>query len=104
MEGNPVFIYHDAFNPDTAQVEDLKMRYRAGAVGDVEVKDLLARSINAMLTPMRENRAELLAKPGRIREIVLDGSSKARAIARETMERVREAVGLHYGGGKGARG
>ena len=104
VEGNPVFIYHDAFNPDTAQIEDLKMRYRAGSVGDVEVKDLLARSINAMLTPMRENRAELLEKPGRIREILLDGSSKARAIARETMERVREAVGLHYGGGTGAGG
>ena len=43
VEGNPVFMYHDAFNPDTAEVEDLKARYRAGKVGDVEVKTKLAR-------------------------------------------------------------
>ena len=101
VEGNPVFIYHDAFNPDTAQVEDLKRRYRAGTIGDVEVKDLLAHSINTVLNPMREKRAELLANPGHIREIVFDGSSKASAIARETMKRVREAVKLSYGGWTG---
>ena len=96
VEGNPVFIYHDAFNPDTAQVDDLKTRYRAGTVGDVEVKRTLAGAINAALDPMRERRAAALDKPGRLREIVLDGSSKARAIARETMKDVREAVGLTY--------
>src|SRR6476619_2947083 len=42
VEGNPVFIYHDAFNRDLAEVEDLKARYRAGTVGDVEVKTKLA--------------------------------------------------------------
>ena len=47
VEGNPVFIYHDAFNPDTAEVEDLKARYRAGKVGDVEVKKKLAKALNA---------------------------------------------------------
>ncbi len=97
VEGNPVFIYHDAFNPDTAQVDDFKARYRAGTVGDVEVKQALAVAINAALDPMRERRASTLYKPGRLREIVQDGSSKARAIARETMKDVREAVGLTYG-------
>ena len=96
VEGNPVFVYHDAFNPDGAEVDDLKRRYRAGTVGDVEVKDRLARAINARLDPLRERRAELLAQPGRVREIVLDGSRKASAIARATMERVRDAVGLVY--------
>jgi len=96
VEGNPVFIYHDAFNPDTAQVDDLKARYRAGTVGDVEVKQTLAEAINVALDPMRERRAAALDAPGRLREIVLDGSSKARAIARETMKDVREAVGLTY--------
>ncbi len=97
VEGNPVFVYHDAFNPDTAEVEDLKTRYRQGTVGDVEVKDKLARAINAVLEPMRARRSELMAKPGRLREIVLDGSSQARAIAQRTMKDVREAVGLAYG-------
>src|SRR3982751_3934505 len=46
VEGNPVFIYHDAFNPDTAEVDDLKERYRAGKVGDVEVKTKLAKALN----------------------------------------------------------
>ena len=57
VEGNPVFLYHDAFNPDAAEVEDLKARYRAGKVGDVEVKKKLAAALNAMLEPMRERRA-----------------------------------------------
>ena len=97
VEGNPVFTYHDAFNPDTAEVDEFKRRYRAGTVGDVEVKRSLVRAINEALDPLREHRAELLARPGRIREIVLDGSSRARAIARETMAEVREAVRLAYG-------
>ncbi len=96
VEGNPVFIYHDAFNADTAEVEDLKARYRAGAVGDVEVKTTLARALNAVLGPMRERRREVLARPDRVREIMVEGSRRARAIAQVTMERVRDAVQLRY--------
>jgi len=59
-----VFIYHDAFNPDVAEVDELKARYRLGKVGDVEVKQKLARALNAMLDPMRERRAAALARPG----------------------------------------
>ncbi|MGH3118335.1 MAG: tryptophan--tRNA ligase [Vicinamibacterales bacterium] len=96
VEGHPVFLYHDAFNPDAAEVDDLKTRYRAGKVGDVEVKEKLARAMNAMLEPMRARRADVLAKPGRLKEITIEGSRKARATARVTMERVRAAVGLRY--------
>jgi tryptophanyl-tRNA synthetase len=96
VEGNPVFMYHDAFNPDTAEVDDLKARYRAGTVGDVEVKRKLAAAINVMLDPMRERRAELVARPERIREIAHEGSARARGIAAETMARVREAMKIRY--------
>jgi tryptophanyl-tRNA synthetase len=96
VEGNPVFLYHDAFNPDAAEVDDLKARYRAGKVGDVEVKQKLARAINAMLEPMRERRAAIVARPGFAREVLMEGSRRARAVADETMERVREAVRLRY--------
>ena len=96
VEGNPVFLYHDAFNLDEVEVEDLKTRYRAGTVGDVEVKQKLARAINTMLDPMRERRAEVLAQPTRVRDILMDGSSRARAIAQETMKQVRDAVKLAY--------
>ena len=96
VEGNPVFMYHDAFNTDTAEVDDLKARYREGKVGDVEVKTKLAKAMNAMLEPMRERRREVAANPGRVREIVVEGSRKARTIAHATMERVRDAVKLRY--------
>ena len=96
VEGNPVFTYHDAFNPDTAEVDDLKARYRAGKVGDVEVKTKLAKALNAHLDPIRERRAAAMAEPHRIREILFEGSRKAREIAGETLERVRDAVRLRY--------
>ena len=96
VEGNPVFMYHDAFNPDAAEVEDLKSRYREGKVGDVEVKQKLARALNAMLEPMRERRAKVLARPGRVREILQDGSSRARRIASDTLDRVRDAMRIRY--------
>ena len=96
VEGNPVFMYHDAFNTNTAEVDDLKTRYRAGKVGDVEVKTKLAAAMNAMLEPMRERRRAVMSKPDRIREIAVEGSRKARLVAQATMERVREAVKLRY--------
>jgi tryptophanyl-tRNA synthetase len=96
VEGNPVFMYHDAFNPDAAEVEDLKARYRAGKVGDVEVKTKLAKALNAHLEPIRARRADVLANPSGLREILHDGSRKARAIAQDTMARVRDAVRLVY--------
>ncbi|HZJ31735.1 MAG TPA: tryptophan--tRNA ligase [Vicinamibacterales bacterium] len=96
VEGNPVFMYHDVFNTDVAEVDDLKARYRAGKVGDVEVKTKLARAMNTALAPMRARRREVMARPERIREILIEGSRKARGIAHETMERVREAVKLRY--------
>jgi tryptophanyl-tRNA synthetase len=96
VEGNPVFVYHDTFNPNREEVEDLKARYRAGKVGDVEVKTKLAAAINARLEPIRAKRAEILAKPGYLREVLVAGSGKARRLAQETMGRVRDAVKLRY--------
>jgi tryptophanyl-tRNA synthetase len=96
VEGNPVFIYHDAFNPNRGEVDELKARYRAGTVGDVEVKTKLAVAINAMLEPLRERRAAALARPGYLRDVLFQGSARARVEAQRTMERVRDAVRLRY--------
>jgi tryptophanyl-tRNA synthetase len=96
VEGNPVFTYHDAFNPDIAEVEDLKTRYRAGKVGDVEVKTKLANALNARLEPVRDKRAAMLARPDWLREMLFAGSRKARLFAKETMGRVRDAVRISY--------
>jgi tryptophanyl-tRNA synthetase len=96
VEGNPVFMYHDAFNPDREEVEDLKTRYRQGQVGDVEVKKKLAAAINRKLDPIRERRAAAMARPGYLRDVLTEGSKKARETAAATMERVRAAVKLRY--------
>ena len=96
VEGNPVFTYHDAFNPDAAEVQDLKARYRTGKVGDVEVKTKLANALNAHLEPIRARRAAVLARPDRLKEMLFEGSRRARQTAGETMERVRDAVRIRY--------
>ncbi len=96
VEGNPVFTYHDAFNPNVAEVEDLKTRYREGKVGDVEVKTKLATALNAYLDPIRERRQAALADPGRLKDILFGGSERARRVAIETMGRVREAMKISY--------
>jgi tryptophanyl-tRNA synthetase len=96
VEGNPVFTYHDAFNANAAEVEDLKARYRAGKVGDVEVKRRLAYALNAFLEPLRERRARYAARSGYVDEIIVEGSRRAHEIARETMEQAREAMKMSY--------
>jgi len=96
LEGNPVFTYHDVFNPDKTEVEDLKERYVKGAVGDVEVKEKLYTALNGFLEPIRARRAEYAAKPVLVREIVVEGTRRGRAVARETMEEVRAAMKIAY--------
>ena len=93
VEGNPVFIYHDAFNPDKAEVEDFKTRYRAGTVGDVEVKERLADVINAFLEPMRERR-EHYDTSGAIEDIIVEGTEKIREETRQTLIEMKKAMGL----------
>jgi len=94
VEGNPVFQYHDAFNPDKAEVEDLKARYRAGKVGDVEVKEKLARALNGFLDPLRERRALYESQSGLADEVVFDGTMKMREEARKTLGVAKKAMGL----------
>jgi tryptophanyl-tRNA synthetase len=96
VEGNPVFVYHDTFNPNRDEVEDLKSRYQSGKVGDVEVKTTLAAAINLRLEPIRVRRAEALARPGYLRDVLVEGSRRAREAAVRTMDRVRAAVKLRY--------
>jgi len=96
VEGNPVFAYHDAFNPDADEVADLKDRYRRGAVGDVEVKEKLARALNAFLDPIRGRRARFEGKMRLVRDALEQGTSRARQVAHETMVLTRDALELGY--------
>ncbi len=94
VEGNPVFAYHDAFNPDKAEVAELKERYVAGKVGDVEVKRRLASALNNYLAPLRQRRAELMAHPDDLTDILRQGTAKARPVAAATLDEVERKMGL----------
>ena len=96
VEGNPVFTYHDVFNPDKAEVDELKERYRAGTVGDVEVKQRLFEALEAFLGPIRARRAEFAAHPARVHEIIMEGTRQGRAVAQATMSEVRTAMKIAY--------
>ena len=94
VEGNPVFTYHDIFSEDREEVEELKARYRAGRVGDVEVKRRLAKALNRYLTPLREKRREFAARPDYVRDVLYGGTARARPLAQATMTEVRDKMGL----------
>ncbi|MBF6560402.1 MAG: tryptophan--tRNA ligase [Candidatus Binataceae bacterium] len=96
VEGNPVFTYHDVFNPDKAEVDELKARYRAGTVSDTEVKARLYRALNAFLEPIRAKREAYANRPDQVRQIILDGTRKGRELAQETIAQVRNAMSINY--------
>ncbi len=94
VEGNPVFIYHDAFNENKEEVADLKDRYVKGQVGDVEVKTKLAQAINKFLTPIRDRRANFEGNDELIKQIIEEGSKKAQIEAQKTLNEVLVAMGV----------
>lgn len=96
VEGNPVFIYHDNFNPNKEEVEDLKKRYREGKVGDVEVKEKLIVAINNFLEPIREKRKYYEQHMEEVMEILKEGTKVTREATIMTLEKVREAIKAKY--------
>jgi tryptophanyl-tRNA synthetase len=94
VEGNPVFIYHDYFNENQAEVADLKTRYREGRVGDVEVKEKLIVALERFLEPTRARRAHYEAQTGYVDELLYAGTLRARAAAKATIIDVKKAMGL----------
>jgi tryptophanyl-tRNA synthetase len=96
VEGNPVFMYHDAFNPDKAEVQDLKDRYVLGKVGDVECKQKLAKALNSFLDPIRERRRFYEQHLDDVKGALLDGTRRAKKVAEDTMLEVREAMRIVY--------
>ena len=95
VEGNPVFIYHDYFNADVDEVNDLKERYEKGQVGDVEVKEKLYLSIERFLEPIREKKVEV-DKLGDdyILDLLQSGEKRANEVAEQTMKEVDKVMGF----------
>ena len=96
VEGNPVFIYHEAFNSDQEEVEDLKQRYLEGKVGDVEVKQKLALALNNFLEPIRERRRYYESHRDEVIDILKQGTKVTRQEAQTTLEKVRQAMKISY--------
>jgi tryptophanyl-tRNA synthetase len=94
IEGNAVFTYLDAFHPNKQEVAELKAHYQKGGLGDMTIKKLLNETLQHILLPIRERREAL--KIENIREIVMSGTNHAFKAAEETVEKVREAIGLQY--------
>ena len=96
IEGNVVFTYLDVFGRDKEEVEALKKDYIAGRLGDVAAKEKLTKILNEFLDPIRERRRYYEGRPEEVLEILKTGTSHARGIAAETLEKVKEAMGISY--------
>ena len=93
VEGNPVFAWLDVFATDVSAVAAIKDRYRAGTIGDVEVKEYLAGVVNDVLDPMRERR-ERLGQSGIVDELIVRGTARVREETQAIVHEVRRAMGL----------
>ena len=96
VEGNTVFTYLDVFDPDKDKVAELKAEYQKGGLGDVKIKRYLNKILEAELAPIRERREKYAQDEDAIYEMLLEGSKKANTVANETLEQVRDAIGLNY--------
>ncbi|BCG58860.1 tryptophan--tRNA ligase [Paenibacillus sp. URB8-2] len=90
----PVYAYHRCFRPEGA--EEIGEECRKGAIGCAECKRRAVEAIAQLLEPMSERRAHYAARPREVDDLLMSGTDRARAIARETMLEVREAMGLDY--------
>lgn len=105
VEGNPVFIYLDAFSrpehfaeflPEYANLDELKAHYQRGGLGDVKVKKFLNNVMQAELAPIRERRHMWEQRLDEVKMILKQGSETARAVAAETLHDVRAAMQINY--------
>lgn len=96
VEENPIFLYLDAFDHDTAGVAELKETYEKSGLPNKVLKDRLTTVLNARLDPFRERRAHYEAHMPLVKEAIEAGTNRMRTISRETMEMVRDALDMNY--------
>jgi tryptophanyl-tRNA synthetase len=96
VEGNVVFVYLDLFDPDKKEVQKLKERYRAGGLGDVALKKRLTEILQDLIRPMRERRAEFEKDPESVRQMLRNGTERARAVVHATLRDVKHAMKIDY--------
>lgn len=98
VEGNVVFAFLDAFEPDREALEDLKAHYRRGGLADSVLKRRLNDHLQALLGPIRERREQYGKDRGEVMNILRRGTEKAREVAARTVGEVKGALGLNYFG------
>lgn len=96
VEGNTVFTYLDVFDKNKDEVEELKRQYRKGGLGDVKIKRFLLKVLEQELEPIRQRRMKFEQDTDSVYEMLLEGSNKANEVANNTLEQVRDAIGLNY--------
>ena len=96
IENNTVFIYLDAFCNEIDKLQEMKMHYQRGGLGDVKVKKYLNEIIQAELEPIRNRRKEYEKNLDYVYEVLKEGSNNARKIASNTLRDVRNAIGIEY--------
>ena len=96
IENNTVFIYLDAFCNEIDKLQEMKMHYQRGGLGDVNVKKYLNEIIQAELEPIRNRRKEYEKNLDYVYEVLKEGSNNARKIASNTLRDVRNAIGIEY--------
>lgn len=93
---NPLWIYHDTFNPDTDWVTQAKERYQQGQIGDVECKKKLVEVIVNLVEPIRQKRLKFEKEPQYVLQVLKQGAEKANKIAEETRLLAKEAMQQNY--------
>jgi tryptophanyl-tRNA synthetase len=94
VEGNVMFTYLDAFDPDTEAVAELKADYRRGGLGDMVLKRRLTGILQAIVAPIRDRRLELAADPDTIMDILRAGAEKGRQVTERTKAEIMEGLDL----------
>lgn len=94
IEGNPLWMLHDAFNPNKGEVEEMKNLYREGKIGDGECKKRLAEVLNEFLEPMRQRRAGLDVET--VTEVLREGTARANVVAEETLWQAKRAMKFDF--------
>lgn len=95
VEGNPVFIYHDAFNKNTQEVAELKERYKKGQVGDVEVKQKLFVALEEFIAPVREKYAYYENNIDEVKQLISEGNKKTQKEVQKTLKLVKQRMKLN---------
>ena len=96
IEGNTVFMYLDVFDPDAQEVQKLKDHYQKGGLGDVKLKQRLIEVLDNFIKPIRERREEFAKDPQEVLNILKKGTTRAQGVAAQTLQEVKQAMGLTY--------